>query len=213
MELQRPILGVAHREPRMQPVFHRGQQRTEQTEGIGLGLSVAHRRGGDLAQDRDRRLARGVGLHARERSERLQGFDAVQFAPLALHPRGRNPGHRRQSPAETAAALARRRADTAHAPMMLGEQGHDEIRFAELGRAQHIRLVTILPHEARMIAGGGTAAAGARRSRAHPGRADRCANRGALRHGASRTPCAREDARCRRGPRCRPPSRSHRPFR
>ena len=69
----------------------------------------------------------------------------MKLAALALDPRRRDPRHRCQRAAEASAALPRRGADAAHAPVMFGQEGHDEIRFAELARAQHVRFVTTLP--------------------------------------------------------------------
>jgi hypothetical protein len=57
-------------------------------------------------------------------------------------------------PSESLAALAGGGCHAAQPPRVLGQERHDEVRFAELGRAQHVRLVTVLPHEARIIADG-----------------------------------------------------------
>jgi len=152
VQLERPVLRVPHGRPGRKSLLEGLEKRADEAERRRVPLLLVRRRLDDLGEHRAGGEHARLRLHGGEGAHQLEGFDPVQLTARSLDPARRDARHRVDGTAETPPALARRRRHAAHPAMLFGQEGHDEIRLAELGRAQHVGFVTALLHEPRMIA-------------------------------------------------------------
>ena len=131
-----PVLEVAHRDPRVEAAPRaRRAPRPSSRNVVDLGLARRARPPRSISQQHGaRRLERRVRLHRGEGADGLERLDAVKLAAVALDPARAHARQGLERAAEPAPALAGRGARLRARARVLGEEGHDQIRLAELVR-------------------------------------------------------------------------------